>query len=196
MPVSSALSDPSHLWKQKFMSGLKSCIWQYLCLVVVLVCVCWGGGQHWGEGHTQVRIICYWGHISTIFVLGLLDLTCTPLLVQIRSKLSGLTICWLTTLCHLGPSNPCLTIQTCSQYFWRWLCILGKNTYTASDRQCLELCLFLLTVLWPFNEANIPSVKLLHQAFLLHNGRWQIKETSRKCVRKVSVQEQLQCGLS
>lgn len=67
--------------------------------------------RRWGVGVTRVRIICLWGHVGTIFALRLPDLTCTPVLVQIGSKLSGLTICWLTTTplpsraCSLTPTS-------------------------------------------------------------------------------------------
>lgn len=45
-------------------------------------------------------VICSWGHVSTIFVFTPADLTCTAVLVQIGSKLSGPTICWGTTPLH------------------------------------------------------------------------------------------------
>lgn len=87
MPASSDLSDPGHLWKQKFMSGLE--IFQNLCFVMVTsthadrhpvqhveynsssyavfeflcvsVCVCSGGGGVTlrCEGYIQVGIICW-----------------------------------------------------------------------------------------------------------------------------------------
>lgn len=66
------------------------------------------------EGHTQVRMICTWGHVSSIPVFELGDLTYTPLPVQTGTKLSGLTICQQTQqLRNHRPTHLCLKIQIC-----------------------------------------------------------------------------------
>lgn len=104
------------VWSKLF-EDTKVCIkalrsqWVQYMLCSVCVHVRALHGETWSGG-VELRIICLWGHLGTIFVLGLPDLTCTPLLVQILFKLSGLAICCLTTVLSSvtrspRPQSPC-----------------------------------------------------------------------------------------
>lgn len=82
MPATCNLSDPSDPCKQKFISGLKILhMWQ-LWLVFRVLSATAHRMQHLSmclQEVAEVRIICLWGHVSTIFVFRLSGLTCTPL---------------------------------------------------------------------------------------------------------------------